>query len=723
MDRHRNIPGGAPAPALARALALAALAAWPAAAAAQGISDPNASLARQALARPAAGAAAIDPVFGTTIVRLTDRTGAGGYATHLYSQLQAFSADNAYAILNEDSDIVVRRMADRSLVGGLAGIEWNAPRWQPAAPRTIVHYDSNADTTLRVEYTTVDPVATTTVFTFPSQYQRVLPNQSFDELSHDGRWMAGMAARSDGAGVIFALDLQARALGAVLPVPTLYAGPCRRDPVWGEVEPDWIGVSPLGRYLVVQWPRDGTERCSGLETFDLATGAFVGRVYDGHQHGDLGVLADGQTEFFMTFELWSPADPGQPALAYRVLPGTATVAEPVYLTSLAWGGGHISCQGPNGVCLVSYGSWDGDGWTPFEKEEFLQFTDGSVLRLAHHRSSECGYWVQPRGSLSRDGSLAIFASDWRDETGGNSCGGEPLGRGEAYLIEVPGFASCGDGDVGEGEACDDGNLESGDGCDANCTLTACGNGVVTAGEDCDDGNAVDGDCCSAACEAEPAGSDCEDGDVCNGIAVCDGAGSCTSGEALDCDDGDLCTADTCDALTGCASVDGFDAVCDEAAVASLQIRDSASPASRRLVWNWKGAAAGDFEDPVAGAEYALCVWDTAGGAAERVVSLALPPGDAWRARGARGFSYSDASASAGGVSKALVKSSASGRAKAKLVAGGAELALPGAFDASSYLAMDPSVVAQLRTRSGACWRSEWSAATINDARGFKAKAR
>ncbi|NIN95957.1 MAG: hypothetical protein GTO49_13485, partial [Anaerolineae bacterium] len=95
--------------------------------------------------------------------------------------------------------------------------------------------------------------------------------QSWDELSRDGRWLAGMASRNDGAQVIFALDLQNLVLGAQLPLPDLYAGPCEPDPVWGEVEPDWVGVSPLGNYLVVQWVRDGTTRCSGLEIFDLQT--------------------------------------------------------------------------------------------------------------------------------------------------------------------------------------------------------------------------------------------------------------------------------------------------------------------------------------------------------------------------------------------------------------------------------------------------------------------
>ena len=142
FERSKNLTVAAAAVSLIGAATPAAYA--------QGVTDKNATLTRQNLPLPAAGVPVTEPVFGTTIVRLTDRTNSGGYATQIYSQLQAFSDDNAYVLLNEDDEFVVRRMADRSLLPGLGGIVWNAPRWQPAAPRTLVHYDTHGDTTVRV---------------------------------------------------------------------------------------------------------------------------------------------------------------------------------------------------------------------------------------------------------------------------------------------------------------------------------------------------------------------------------------------------------------------------------------------------------------------------------------------------------------------------------------------------------------------------------------------
>jgi len=85
-----------------------------------------------------------------------------------------------------------------------------------------------------------------------------------------------------------------------------------------------------------------------------------------------------------------------------------------------------------------------------------------------------------------------------------------------------------------------------------CDLeTACGDGIIDPGEDCDDGNTMDGDCCSASCEFEAAGSDCADGEFCNGDETCDGAGACQAGTPVDCsdDDGVDCTVGSCNEAT------------------------------------------------------------------------------------------------------------------------------------------------------------------------------
>ncbi|MBK8940471.1 MAG: hypothetical protein IPM79_23370 [Polyangiaceae bacterium] len=88
-----------------------------------------------------------------------------------------------------------------------------------------------------------------------------------------------------------------------------------------------------------------------------------------------------------------------------------------------------------------------------------------------------------------------------------------------------------------------------------------GNGACVAGmaPPCEDNNPCTTDSCTPAMGcmnvALPSGTSCADADVCNGDEVCDAAAACLAGMPLDCDDLNDCTADTCDAITGCANDD------------------------------------------------------------------------------------------------------------------------------------------------------------------------
>jgi hypothetical protein len=383
--------------------------------------------------RPALGEVVADPAFGTPLRRATDRSEAGpaDFEVTTYSQLQAFSPDGNYLLLTSNTGYLVRRLDDLQRLDGLDLGEINNPRWHPIQPHHLVHFDTNADADVTIQMTDVERGATTDLTTLPGLV-RIDVNRSFDELSQDGRWLAGLGYQEDESPAIFAWDLEAGRFGAYLPLFEMFEERCEPDPTWGVLFPDWIAPSPLGTYLVVQWERGGPVACGGLETFDPRSGEFVGRVYDGHQHSDLGVSVDGR-EFLMVYETYHPS--GMASIGVRWLPGTATVGEPTYVLVLPdWFGGHISCQGPPGQCLITTSPVPDNGWQPLEAEIFLLSLDGTVRRLAHHRSSDCGYWTQPHGTLSRDGTMAAFNSDW----GAATCGpaNEGLGTADAYVLEL-----------------------------------------------------------------------------------------------------------------------------------------------------------------------------------------------------------------------------------------------------------------------------------------------
>jgi hypothetical protein len=121
---------------------------------------------------------------------------------------------------------------------------------------------------------------------------------------------------------------------------------------------------------------------------------------------------------------------------------------------------------------------------------------------------------------------------------GNPCTSDVCGGGSCTHPRAPNGTTCEDGLFCTiGDSCQAGVCRGGG---ANCTqyTTACRSGS------CDESRRQ--------CFTTPRtdGTDCSDGNVCNGTETCQ-AGVCTSAGAIDCDDGNPCTADSCDPVRGC----------------------------------------------------------------------------------------------------------------------------------------------------------------------------
>jgi len=151
------------------------------------------------------------------------------------------------------------------------------------------------------------------------------------------------------------------------------------------------------------------------------------------------------------------------------------------------------------------------------------------------------------GSSCSDGTVCTTA----DLCTGGVCGGAGMDcddANECTADSCDAFLGCQNVPVVNGTDCDDGDLCNGT---ETCQSGLCGAGSVP---DCDDANPCTADSCDAVlgCQNAPVldGTSCDDGDVCNGAEACQ-AGSCSPGTTVDCDDGNVCTADSCDAVLGC----------------------------------------------------------------------------------------------------------------------------------------------------------------------------
>jgi hypothetical protein len=173
------------------------------------------------------------------------------------------------------------------------------------------------------------------------------------------------------------------------------------------------------------------------------------------------------------------------------------------------------------------------------------------------------------------------------------------------------------------------------------------------------------------------------------------------------------------ALCGTAPLGG----CAPATGARLRIADHASNDDRsRLVWSWRTRAAvfSDLGDPTTVTDYALCIWDTAGGTPVHAGSIVVPPGANWTMPSSQKRRYKDPANSADGVTALKLTATARGAERVALRARRRGLPLPVGVSDGAFFTQDPSVTVQLVNDEGACWTSTFTAARRSELLRFTA---
>ena len=115
--------------------------------------------------------------------------------------------------------------------------------------------------------------------------------------------------------------------------------------------------------------------------------------------------------------------------------------------------------------------------------------------------------------------------------------------------------------------CDDGNPCTADDCGAE----GCIHTPMLDGSPCDPGDSGFGLCSDAICHPADCllDSDCDDGDVCNGVEACTSSGVCVAGVPLSCAEPSQCRVPACDTVLGCVTFPSIDGTpCDDGRVST-----------------------------------------------------------------------------------------------------------------------------------------------------------
>ncbi len=384
-----------------------------------------------AFSKPSVGATLAEPKFGTTMRRLTDARGSG-IASILpqYSKRQAWNADQSYLLLfTGDGTARLYDGTTYTFLKTLDELGGEDVFWHPTNPSIIYYSAENVLYSYDVGTETSTAIHTFDGYTWAN-------TRGEGNMSRDGRYDAfvGQVYDTDTHFKdILVYDLLLDSIVSKIALPTVLS------------DFDWVSISPLGNYVVVDYATMDTGRYQGIEIYDRNLN-FIWQKGLGAGHSDLAVDADGNEVLIMAYydgDLNSGI-----VKKFRLSDGvTTSLLELSPDFDL-----HISCRNESRRewCFIS--TFDAEGrltddsvsWLPFEDEIFALKMDGSgdVQRIAHHHSKRfspstpdrdnSNYWAEPHATVSRDGMRIIFGSNWREDIDSDS-------SVDAYVVDFRSF--------------------------------------------------------------------------------------------------------------------------------------------------------------------------------------------------------------------------------------------------------------------------------------------
>jgi len=375
------------------------------------------------LVPPPVGQSYLDPVFGTTIRRISDaqnqpnsrNVGFLPFIATEYSTMSPFNLDNSRLLLVHHSYFALydgEGHYQRDLpVDATANSE---PRWSRRDPNLLYYIPVYGNSLKSFDAASG---ASSVVHTF-AEYSRI-SGRGESDICFDGDHFVLVGDDRD----VFVYELSTDTKGPVLDV--------------GGRAFDDVMIAPDDSVLV-GWIQRGTGRYNGVELFDRNM-TFQRQITPATGHMDVGRDTDGQPVL-----LWINAADPQPAAGClnAVVKVRLADAHQTCLLSLDWGlAAHLSLPDGNGWFFIStYAPGDPaplpGQWRPYVDEVLQVRLDGSeVRRLAHHRSRPFNdYSYMPRAAVSRDGRRLVYSSN----CGLQALLGYPSYYSDAYLIDVAG---------------------------------------------------------------------------------------------------------------------------------------------------------------------------------------------------------------------------------------------------------------------------------------------
>jgi hypothetical protein len=344
----------------------------------------------------------VDPVFGTKVTRISGDAGSpirnldgkwGQVVRHHYSKDQAWNADMSMLVLTRHKGKPNPLFLDARTYEPLFTIRLpGEARWHPTDPDVMLYVRDN-----RIGRFDVRTGKDETIVTVEGYSQFRLMSEG--NFSYDGTRVAVAAKDPEGLIVAFAYDLRNH---VKYPDIDLSAMPSI----------DWVSISALGQYVVVNGNHNGRNHRGGLDqtrVFDLQ-GHPVGPLWENYgepSHYDLTVDQSGDEVAVGNSK--SGVNSGK-LIVRRLRDSLMTVVNSESASHSSarnyrrHGWAYATCGDDKGV---------------FRNEIIAVKLDGSlqVHRLCHMHLVRAGYDSEGHASVSPDGTHVIWNSNWDDKEG------------------------------------------------------------------------------------------------------------------------------------------------------------------------------------------------------------------------------------------------------------------------------------------------------------------
>ncbi len=381
------------------------------------------------LPEPPARAPFRDPVFGTCLVRVTDRytdlspddESAG--LKNEYARVQSFNADGSRILVRSIDAYWYLYDAQTFQPLGQLPLD-DEPRWDATDPNRLYHIDGARLMAYDLR-TAQQSLVRDFADVFPGQSLAAVWTRYEGSPSLDSRYW-GLMAEDDDWEVI-ALLVYDRVEDRII---------ARRDMPDG-TDMDNVTISPLGNYLLAAYDEycehgqlgDDAHPC-GLMVYDrdLTNGRSLLRIVG---HSDPALDAQGREVL-----IYQDIDTDHISML-DLASGTVTPLWPIDFSHTPIGL-HFSGRAfrrPGWALVSTYsGGWP-TSYTWMDNQVFaveLQ-AGGRVVRLAHTHSlvdeeQEHDYWAEPHASVNPDFTRVLFTSNW---------GRSGTGEVEMFLIDLP----------------------------------------------------------------------------------------------------------------------------------------------------------------------------------------------------------------------------------------------------------------------------------------------